>query len=664
MSLFTEFKAKLQNKIKSMEATNLFVVDIDKDTLWDTYLSSFPEGTNPVYIERTEHDCNCCKNFIRRMGGVVTIIDNKLISIWDVEEDSFYGDVAKEISAYVKSNPIKNLFLNDSKHVGVNKNNALQEDGTVKVWEHFYCELPKQFVLKSDLIPSKLGAYRSQFDVLKRSLTELTEASVDTVLELINQGSLYRGEEHKATLTSFKKALKAFNKVSPEEQDNYIWTQVVKGVFGIRNSVIGSLLVDLDEGKELEYAVTSFEQKVAPTNYKRPKALITKGMIKNAEKKVEELGIADALQRRHAVQDDITINNVLFADRSVKKAMNVFDEMTNEVSVNPKSLEKVEEISINDFIGKVVPTAKSIEMLFENRHKNNLMSLVAPVNPEAKNILKWGNNFSWSYVGEVADSMKENVKKAGGNVDGVLRFSIQWNTPEQPHSSDLDAHCKAPGGEHIYFANSRGANRSGTLDVDITRPNGVAVENIIYTDTSKMKNGDYKFYVNNYSKRSGKGFTAQVEFNGEIFDFSYSDAVNSDVPVATVTLKNGVFTMKECMSHSKSSVEMYGINTTNFHKVKMVMNSPNHWDGEETGNKHIFFILDGCKNEEDVRGFYNEFLMPELTEHRKVFEVLGSKTKVEYSEDQLSGLGFSTTKRDHVFVKVEGSFTRTLKVVF
>ncbi|AKJ73725.1 hypothetical protein SP38_123 [Salmonella phage 38] len=44
--------------------------------------------------------------------------------------------------------------------------------------------------------------------------------------------------------------------------------------------------------------------------------------------------------------------------------------------------------------------------------------------------------------------------------------------------------------------------------------------------------------------------------------------------------------------------------------------------------------------------------------------MLGSKMKVQPNENQLSGLGFSTTQRNHVFVKVSGAFNRTVKVIF
>jgi len=96
----------------------------------------------------------------------------------------------------------------------------------------------------------------------------------------------------------------------------------------------------------------------------------------------------------------------------------------------------------------------------------------------------------------------------------------------------------------------------------------------------------------------------------------------------------------------------------------MVMHSPNHWDGEQTGNKHVFFILDGCKNPESTRGFYNEFLTDDLREHRKTMEMLAGKMLVSPSDEQLSGVGFSTTSKRSVVVKVQGATTRKIKVQF
>ena len=128
--------------------------------------------------------------------------------------------------------------------------------------------------------------------------------------------------------------------------------------------------------------------------------------------------------------------------------------------------------------------------------------------------------------------------------------------------------------------------------------------------------------------------------------------------------KKGGIEFLESIPSSSTSREEWGISTQKFQKVEMVMLSPNHWDEQEKGNKHYFFMLDGCKNPDAARGFYNEFLRDELHEHRKVFEVLGSKLKAEPTEQQLSGLGFSSTKRNHLLCRVSGTFNRVLKVKF
>ena len=93
----------------------------------------------------------------------------------------------------------------------------------------------------------------------------------------------------------------------------------------------------------------------------------------------------------------------------------------------------------------------------------------------------------------------------------------------------------------------------------------------------------------------------------------------------------------------------------------MMMLSPNFWDGQEHGNKHFFFILDKCLNPEPTRGIYNEFLIADLHEHRKVFEIIGDKTKCAMSDTQLSGVGFSSTKPNDMLVRIDGGRMMNIK---
>lgn len=177
-----------------------------------------------------------------------------------------------------------------------------------------------------------------------------------------------------------------------KRKDNWCWANFNRvGCARIRNTAIGTLLVNISSGLELDDCVTAYERIMAPENYQRPKSIVTKRMIEEAQKKVQELGLMDSLPRRHAALEDITVNNVIFANRDAKKVMagNIFEELAADTKVNPKKFDKLTEISIDDFIANVVPTVTNIEVLMESRLSNNLVTLTAPVNKDAKNLFKW-----------------------------------------------------------------------------------------------------------------------------------------------------------------------------------------------------------------------------------------------------------------------------------
>jgi hypothetical protein len=489
---------------------------VDGDELWARYLESFAPEHNPVYRKRTEHDCSTCRGFIKHMGGMVAAVGNQIVSIWDFEptyrEDSeVYGPVNEAMSRLVHSRPIENLLLYHQHTAG---NSHIYEAGPgqeVITYRHFYLNLPPSVVEIDKLAKlAKLAKHRESAEMLSRALSEISLDALRETLDLIAQNSLYRGEEFKATVDSFFNLKGLYlsyvatdsgvgEREARRASELLIWrtAQLAPGLCRIRNSVIGTLLVDLSDGVELERAVASYESKVAPANYKRPKSLITKAMVDKAGKAMGELGYTTALARRHARVEDLTINNVLFVDRETRLVMDPFQALAAELPVKaPGTFGKIEDIPIGKFVSDVLPTVTGMEVLFENDHMGNLVSLIAPHDPTSKSMFRWNNNFSWAYAGDVADSIKERVKKAGGKVDGFFRASLSWS-----NFDDLDLSVVEPDGNRIYFRDKYNPLTGGQLDVDMNagdRRSRQPVENITYAKKEQMPSGSYVIMVHQY----------------------------------------------------------------------------------------------------------------------------------------------------------------------
>lgn len=687
MANFKEFRTLLQKHFDEMvkDGAPLFITNADEDKLYNLYLDSFPAGTNPTFRKRREYDCSCCRRFVKNIGKLVSFMNGQMVTVWDFDTKSdVYQPVVDALAAYVKTCAVVNPYyvsrnmISDGKF-GTEMNYEYDADHkAVRTWDHFAVEIPQRFIVNSYDVSTKMAEWRDSANVFKRSLEELTMDAVDTVLELIAQNSLYRGKEFEGLVRGFKSDKQVYDRLPDEKKSAYVWMApggASMNRLRIRNTAIGTLLVNLSEGMDVDAAVTAFEKVVAPANYKRPKAIFTKKMLEDAQKTVTELGYMNSLARRFATLDDITANNILFCNRDaaprVMGAANPFEAMAKSLGTDPKKFGHAEEIGIEKFVKEVLPTAAGLELFMENRFSKNMVSLIAPQDKSAPNMFKWSNGFSWAYTGNMADSdIRENVKAAGGKVDGVLRFSIQWNdVPGEWDENDEDAHCIEPDKNHIYYVRKWNPRTDGSLDVDITHPlrDKAAVENITWPDIKKMKEGEYSFYVHCFASRGGKtGFRAEIEFDGNIYSFNYDKPLHGgqNVAVAKVTLKDGKFSIKELLPSSTSTREIWGVNSNQFVPVSVAMYSPNYWD-EQTGNgnRHYFFMLKDCVNPEKPNGFYNEFLKADLLQHKRVFEALGSQMAVQSVDDQLSGVGFSETQHNSFIVKVQGATERVLKVV-
>lgn len=666
---YLDFRDLVTNACNKMikENKHLFILDVQKDLLWMAYMEAFPEGA-----VRQEFNCVNCKHFITRYGALVSIDGNYNIhSYWkDVHADGIFTKVVDNMLQVLKNAKIRNAFVTEETTMGCKCNQQILPTKEIITWNHFYATPTSNLIMDKSQTPTFRAGVKSSHDVWVRTLSEIDYNSVQTVLDLIADDNLYRGDTYLRQVNVLKTAFDTIESSHLKDLrlDNYAWKSsctLPESVTHILNSAIGQLLKDITETNDTEGSVRKFEAMVAPYNYKRPKGIITKTQVENAYKTVVNLGYEDSLERRHAKVEDISVEDVIFVNRETRKRMSGgFDSLMSETVNTSKITKDFEKSAIpttmEEFLKNIVTNASKLELFFDNKLNNNLVTLTAPVNKEAPSMFKWTNGFAWAYNGNISDAIKQRVKEVGGKVDGYMRISLHWYNYD-----DLDLHMESPYG-HVHYA-----NKAGLLDVDMNPSGGSlsaersdpkkfsrdSVENIIFSEVPKA--GTYKVFVNNFSKVENidLGFEVEVELNGVVHTYVYDKNVpdRANVPVLNFTSDghNITFT-KEHLGSTKASKEIWGVKTQNFVEVSAICLSPNYWGNNKVGAKHYFFMLKDCKNPDAVRGYFNEYLKDELTKnHKRVFEVLASKALTPYNDNQMSGLGFIATSRNSLMVRVD-----------
>ncbi len=698
-----ELTKKIQAQFDKMCATGmLFRSSLTGQQIWDLYLSGFTKENDPIFRdpESSTHNCNLCKNFLRRYGNIVAADDNyNIVTIFDIDAPDEFKSVVESLSGVLKNFFISEVFfetfneLNSLPYESCNKNNAkfklgidknvkrytkeeAEKFGVVKPDEirsfsHLHLYVPKQFVdVSGKSVEAIMAEYRDAKNVFQRAMQEISVDTLNLVRDLINQGSLLDGQTHLYKIEQFIPLKRKYDEIPVFNKDNWCWVNSYKlPIAKFKNELIGVLCSELAEGKELNDACQAWNKRVDPANYMKATAPITSKQIEEARKFVEENGYAESFDRRFANIDDIKaseIKHINVGDGKLK-AVSIFDNVKSTSTRHKRSeFDGVEEVSIEKFMQDILPACISVEAFLSNKFEGNMVSITTANNKESKPIFKWNNNYSWTFNGNLAGKtmIKENVKNAGGKIEGLLRCSLQWNDGDTHGIVDFDLHCKETVGEEIYYAHKQSYRTGGWLDVDMIRPAKIGIENITWQES--LKSMEYLFFVRNFDGGRNTGFKVEIEFEGNIYNYQYATVpgYKQDVRIATVIVKNGKIDIQHHLPESQSSKDIYGLPTQQFHKVNLICLSPNHWDGNNIGNKHYFFILDGCKCPVGIRSFHNENLIPDLLQHRKVMEVLGVTNMINPTEKQLSGLGFNATVRDELIVRLQGSFKRVIKIKF
>ena len=679
----------------------LYRVNCTGDELWSKYLEGFQP--DPIFRDpnSSTHNCNMCKHFITHYGNIVSLNeDNTFTSIFDFEipqtKKEEYEKSILAMRELIHKSKVDNLFvvtrdsiarsnydtcaIKNHQHLGLSKNvkrytkEEAEKFGVIKpnqivVFNHMYLAIPATYIKHTyESIATITTKEKAKKDSLEKSLNEFNIETIELIIDLIEQQSILNGESQLGKLRAFLELSKKYSQVPEKQRNVWLWKQAQTFQYcHIRGEVIGTLLTDIQSGMDITEACRTWNKKVDPANYMKAQAPITKMQIKNAQEFTEKNGYTESFTRRCATMADIEASEILHIHNGEVKPVSIFDAVkTTETSINPNKFNNLKEISIEEFMQKILPDCNSLEAYFDNKHKNNLVTFITANQKDSKPIFKWGNNFSWTYTGNLAGKslIAKAVKNAGGFVDAPFRFSIMWN--EDGRSIvDLDAHVVEPSSEEICYIHKHSYKTLGQLDVDMIRPHSVGVENIYWNDMSKLINGKYRFYVRNYDSGNTTGVKAEIAVNGNVYTYQINENFKGSRDIAYITIKNGnIESIEHCAPVIDAVGEkVYNLTTGQFHQVNLVCLSPNYWK-DNVGNKHYFFFLEGCKSPEKLRGFHNEFLNSDLTPHRKVLDVLAHTMQVESTDEQLSGLGFNSTIPDELIVRYQGKQKGIIKIKF
>lgn len=699
----------LQERFDEMCATGiLFRSSVSGYALSDIYLRGF--GNDPVFRDPNSsvHNCNACKNFIHRYGNIVALDkDLNVMTMFDIPGvDEEYRKSFSDMSEELRSAKIAGVFVETypnlsselvyerpikddqpSYMLGLKSNvkcytkeeadkypNTVKENQIVE-FHHLSVRVPREFIhFGSESVEAVANEFRTSYEMFKAAVGVVTEDVLDDVVDLNKRGALLNGDMYMDCIDGIRPKVVEYAAVPEDKRDNWCWVNSHKFRFArFKNNNIGKLCLDLASGESMQDACREYNMRVDPKNFMKAKAPISRRQIEEAEKFVYDNGYAESFDRRCATIDDIKVSDILHinnADGSPKR-VSIFDGVKPTENPSAKiDFKDIEEVGIEKFMCTVLPECSSVEAYLTNGQRGNLVTMTTSASKDSKPIFKWPNNYSWTYNGNLAgkSQIREEVKKAGGVVDAPFRFSIMWNEDGRD-IVDLDAHCKEPDGHEIYYVNKCTlSSNGGMLDVDKIRPPERGVENIYWKRVGM--DGTYVFFVENFDGEPYKNFKAEIFVDGDTYTYFVDRRLgkHEQVEIARVVIRDGrMFDI----SHSGYLVEtdavksnLYGLDTNMFHKVNLVCLSPNHWDSA-VGAKHYFFMLEGCKAPEKLRGFHNENLVPELLKHRKVMEVLANTRMVESTEGQLSGLGFNSTMRDELIVRVKtNGKTRVMKIKF
>lgn len=462
----------------------------DAAGLWDAYLGSFEP------IERQFHNCNACRHFIERFGGLVAISETgRTYSVlWaSASIPEPYTNAFAALFRLVTRAKVTGVFLSSLPVLGQ------PETGE---WRHLSVCLPGAITGKKSTLQTDYQAMaekREDHATVLRALIEFPASAIDQALTLLKSDALYRSEKVLGQAQWLRDLHTAFDEAKGAGRTNVAWLAVAKAPTGFchpRSSMIGTLLEDIVAGLDFGDVSRKFAAKMHPLQYQRPQAAPSAGNIAQAEKIIAELGAAGSLARRYARLDEVE-KIWSPAEHMEPSDEGVFGHL------KPKGTEPAAPMSVpaqaitwEKFARVVLPDATAIEVRVPG--SGNFAALVTAENPDAPPILQWDlpekrNPVSWYLYN--GGSMASRWGLAAGS----------W--------ARVNAVCLQP--SMWAGGNFEHQGRGALLVIDGAKDSGAAgCGNALFPETLKAELRGVRSTIEAYSRSAKLGGTDTASANG------------------------------------------------------------------------------------------------------------------------------------------------------
>ena len=467
--------------------------------LWDAYLNAIPED------DRQYHNCSCCRHFITRFGGLVTINDEGEHSsaVWSPDDTpEYYRPSVEAMLKLVRKAKVNGVFITSEKELG---------QVVTGKWTHFALGVPDSMAYKRrrNLTAGQFSAEKKEdFNNVLRAVLEFDATVVQQAVTLLKIDALYRSE---AVLGPAEWLLKLHEDIDrTKRKAMMVWRAVATAPAGFchpRSSMIGTLLEDLVAGTPLDAAAAKFKAKMHPLLYQRPQAAPKAGAIEVAEKLVAELDLASALNRRFLRPDEV---EYMWEPKVTSKTSGgVFGHLKVDAVKPMQNLKTVENITLSRFLSMVLPKATSMRALLK-ASGNLIVTLTTAEDPDAKPIMQWDsednrNPVGW-YLWHGGSSPSQYGLSTSVEVVGVCKPVYEWRGNDGKFSHH--------GGEHILMLkNARESKSSGSaLFPSCLRSDLHAIRSVVEAHSKKT---DLQLTVGSTaSGLSAVGATIEVEVGG------------------------------------------------------------------------------------------------------------------------------------------------------